>query len=228
MIKHVFIDLDETLFDFHRAERLALTEMLSHFGIVPDEAMTKRYSVINKSQWELLEKKEKTRDEVLTDRFKIFFQEIGANVDSLEARKIYEKLLSDGHFFIDGAEELLDSLYGKYELYLASNGTQSVQERRIASSGISKYFKGIFISQALGHDKPSREYFDACFEKIEGFSKERAIIIGDSLSSDILGGKNAGITTCLFNPAKKENKTDIIPDFEVESLSEIPRLLERI
>lgn len=228
MIKSVFIDLDETLFDFHKAERIALTEMLSRFKIVPDEDMTKRYSLINKSQWELLEKKEKTREEVLTDRFTIFFEKIGVNVDSKKAREIYEGLLGDGHYFIEGAEELLEALYGKYDLYLASNGTESVQVRRIASSGISRYFKEIFISQALGHDKPSREYFDACFSKIPDFSPENAIIIGDSLSSDILGGKNAGIKTCLFNPTKKENKTDIIPDFEVGSLGQIPGLLERI
>ena len=228
MIKSVFIDLDETLFDFHKAERIALTEMLSRFKIVPDEDMTKRYSLINKSQWELLEKKEKTREEVLTDRFTIFFEEIGVNVDSKKAREIYEGLLGDGHYFIEGAEELLEALYGKYDLYLASNGTESVQVRRIASSGIARYFKEIFISQALGHDKPSCEYFDACFSKIPDFSPENAIIIGDSLSSDILGGKNAGIKTCLFNPTKKENKTDIIPDFEVGSLGEIPGLLERI
>ncbi len=228
MIKSVFIDLDETLFDFHKAERLALTKMLSHFGIVPDEAMVKRYSLVNKSQWELLEKKEKTREEVLTDRFTIFFAQIGAKIDSKRAREIYEELLGDGHFFIDGAERLLCELYGKYDLYLASNGTESVQVRRIASSGIAKFFKEIFISQAVGHDKPSREYFDACFSKIPRFSHDTAIIIGDSLSSDILGGKNAGIRTCLFNPERKENKTDITPDFEVGSLKEIPGLLERI
>ena len=228
MIKSVFIDLDETLFDFHKAERIALTKMLSHFGIVPDAEMTKRYSLINKSQWELLEKKEKTRDEVLTDRFTIFFREIKVNVDSRKAREIYEDFLGEGHYFIEGAEELLKALYGKYDLYLASNGTESVQVRRIASSGIAKYFNEIFISQTLGHDKPSKEYFDACFSKIPNFSPENAVIIGDSLSSDILGGKNAGIKSCLFNPEKKENKTDIIPDFEVESLKEIPGLLERI
>ena len=228
MIKHVFIDLDETLFDFHRAERLALTEMLSHFGIVPDEAMTKRYSVINKSQWELLEKKEKTREEVLVDRFTIFFSEIGASVDGKRAREIYEYSLGCCHFFIDGAEKLLNDLYGKYDLYLASNGTEAVQVRRIASSKIERFFKEIFISQAIGFDKPSCEYFDACFAKIKDFKREETIIIGDSLTSDILGGKNAKIKTCLFNPKGKENKTNIIPDFEVRSLGEIPALLERI
>ena len=228
MIKNVFIDLDDTLFDFHKAEAIALSEMLSHFGVTITKELSERYSVINKSQWELLEKKEKTREEVLLDRFSIFFSEIGVNIDSRSAREIYEYRLGSGHFFIDGAEALLESLYGKYDLYLASNGTEAVQVRRIASSGIEKYFKGIFISQKIGFDKPSKEYFDACFSEIAHFSTEETIIIGDSLSSDILGGKNAGIKTCLFNPAGKENKTDIIPDFEVRTLAEIPALLEGI
>ncbi len=228
MIENVFIDLDDTLFDFHKAEALALSEMLSQFGVSITHELSERYSVINKSQWELLEKKEKTRDEVLLDRFKIFFSEIGKNIDAKEAREIYEYRLGSGHFFIDGAEELLENLFPKYDLYLASNGTEAVQVRRIASSGIEKYFKGIFISQAIGFDKPSREYFDACFSKIKDFRHEETIIIGDSLSSDILGGKNANIKTCHFNPQGKENKTEIIPDFEVRSLAEIPTLLEKI
>ena len=228
MIKSVFIDLDETLFDFHKAERIALTKMLSHFGIVPDAEMTKRYSLINKSQWELLEKKEKTRDEVLTDRFTIFFREIKVNVDSKKAREIYENFLGEGHYFIEGAEELLKALYGKYDLYLASNGTAKVQDSRIARSGIAKYFDGIFISQRIGYDKPSREFFECCFKEIDGFSKETAIIVGDSLSSDILGGINAGIRTCRYNPEGKPSTADIIPDYEIRHLSELPRLLESI
>ena len=228
MIKNVFIDLDDTLFDFHKAEAIALSEMLNCFGVSINAELSERYSVINKSQWELLEKKEKTREQVLLDRFSIFFSELGMDIPPQKAREIYEYRLGSGHFFIEGAEQLISELYGKYDLYLASNGTEAVQVRRIASSGIEKFFKKIFISQAVGFDKPSREYFDACFSRIENFSNEETIIIGDSLSSDILGGKNANIKTCLYNPKAKENKTNIIPDFEVRSLSEIPGLLERI
>lgn len=228
MIKSVFLDLDDTIFDFRKAEAIALSEMLSEFGITPTEYMSERYSKINKSQWELLEKRQKTRDEVLIDRFTIFFSEIGTDIDSMKAREIYEYRLGCGHYFIDGAEELLESLYRKYDLYLASNGTESVQKRRIASSGIEKYFKDIFISQAIGADKPSSKYFETCFSRIPDFKKENSIIIGDSITSDILGGKNAGIKTCLFNPKGKENTSDITPDFEITSLAMIPKLLERI
>lgn len=228
MIKSVFIDLDDTIFDFHKAEAIALDGTLRELGIVPSDEMIKRYSHINRLQWERLELGLSTRDRVLTDRFTIFFSELGIDICGKKARDIYEYRLGSGHYFIEGAEALLDSLYGKYDLYLASNGTESVQKRRIASSGISKYFKEIFISQEIGYDKPSAEYFEACFRRIPNFSKSEAIIIGDSLSSDIKGGLNAGIATCRFNPDCKSNDTNIIPDYEVRSLSEIPSLLSKI
>ena len=228
MIKTIFLDLDDTIFDFHKAEALALTGTLKEIGVEPTEERISRYSEINAMQWKRLERGEITREVVLYERFRLFFLEYGIAEDPMTARRIYEKKLGTGHYFIDGAEELLDALYGKYRLYLASNGTAAVQAGRIQSSGIEKYFEEIFVSETIGHNKPSKEFFDFCFEKIGGIDKESAIIIGDSLSSDILGGKNAGIKTCLFNPKKKAITGDIIPDYEVNSLSKIPALLERI
>ena len=228
MIKTVFLDLDDTIFDFHKAERLALSSMLIELGVTPTDELIKRYSEINALQWRRLERGEITRSEVLIERFRLFFLEFGIEQNPATARQIYEKKLGTGHYFIDGAEKLLDDLYGKYELYLASNGTAAVQAGRIKSSGIERYFERMFISESIGHNKPAKEFFDACFSEIDGFDTDCAIIIGDSLSSDILGGRNAGIKTCLFNPAKKEITGAIIPDYEVASLSEIPALLEKI
>ncbi len=228
MIKTVFLDLDDTLFDFHKAEALALAGMLDEIGVSPTEERLARYSEINKLQWQRLERGEVTREEVLVERFRIFFSEFGIVCDAREARRIYEHRLGIGHYFIDGAEELLRALYGKYDLYLASNGTASVQRGRIESSGIEKYFKEIFVSQNVGHNKPSKEFFDYCFSRIDGFKKDEAIIVGDSLSSDILGGINAGIKTCLFNPKKKPTVGSVIPDYEITALGELPKLLELI
>ena len=127
MIKHLFIDLDDTIFDFHKAERIAITATLSELGIEPTESTLSRYSEINRSQWELLERGLLVREQVLVRRFELLFAELGVRDRSLEARKLYESKLSEGHFFVDGALELLDSLFGKYRLYLASNGTKAVQ-----------------------------------------------------------------------------------------------------
>ena len=123
---------------------------------------------------------------------------------------------------------MLEELTKKYSLYLVTNGITNVQTRRIASAGLEKYFKGIFISEEIGHDKPSREYFEYCFEHMENFTKDRAIIIGDSLSSDILGGINAGIRTVWFNPKGEPKNPEIPADYEITHLDQVKTLLEKI
>ena len=228
MIKTVFLDLDDTIFDFRASEAKALSETLRSLGVLPTADTLSLYHRINKSQWERLERGEATRDEILVRRFEILFDALGVSISAREAQKIYEHNLSLEYIYIDGAEELLENLAGKYRLYLASNGTAKVQDSRILRSGIAKYFDGIFISQRVGYDKPSREFFEHCFKEIDNFSKDEAIIVGDSLSSDILGGINAGIRTCRYNPGGKPSNSNIIPDYEIKKHSELPSLLENI
>ncbi len=228
MIKTLFLDLDDTLLDFHAAERTALSATLRDMGVVPTDKLLSRYKEINRSCWERLERGELTRDEVLTLRFELLFEEFLYEKDAAKTQSIYEYRLSLEHPFMEGAQELLDALFGRYSLYIASNGTVSVQDRRIADTGIAKYFEGVFISQRIGANKPEREFFDRCFREIENFDKSTSMIVGDSLTSDILGGKNAGILTCYFNPRGHKNSTDIIPDFEIRSLDELIPLLERL
>lgn len=228
MVKFVFLDLDDTIFDFHASEGKALSGTLAELGITPTTETLALYSKINKGQWERLERGEAAREEILVRRFEILFDTLGVCKPAYEAQKIYEHNLSLEYIYIDGAEELLENLFGKYKLYLASNGTAKVQDSRIERSGIAKYFDGIFISQRVGYDKPSREFFEYCFAEIDGFSKDEAIIVGDSLSSDILGGINAGIRTCRYNPKGMPQNPEIMPDYEIASLDELPKLLERI
>ena len=228
MIKHVLLDIDDTILDFKKAEAIAIRKTFQHIGIPVDDALIKRYSEINQLQWERLERGELTREQVLVERFDILFEELGVNAPSEMAQATYEYLLGIGHYFIDGAEEMLKSLYGKYELYVVSNGTANVQDRRLKSADIVKYFKGIFISERVGFNKPSKEFFDAAFAEMDGFDPTCAILVGDSLTSDILGGKNAGIKTCWYNPKGKPPRADIVPDYEIKNLSELPELLERI
>ncbi len=228
MIKNVLLDLDDTIFDFHLAEKIALTKTLLAFGIEPTEDVVTRYSEINASLWRKLELCEMSREEVLVGRFELLFRELNVSCDALSARRSYEKNLSVGHYFIDGAPELLKALSGKYKLYLASNGTASVQIPRIESSGIEKYFDGIYISELVGFNKPDKRFFERIFDGIEDFSKDETIIVGDSLSSDILGGKNAGVKTCLYNPRLKEISGDITPDYAIKALAELPSLLEAL
>lgn len=228
MIRNVLFDLDDTLFDFHKAEKKALTKTLVHFGIDPTEETLALYSTINAAHWKRLELGEISREEVKVGRYRELFETIGVECDPVKATAYYESMLAIGHYFMPGAPELLEELYRKYRLYIVSNGTAKVQEGRIGSSGITKYMDGIFISQILGANKPDKQFFDICFAEIPDFLLSETVIIGDSLSSDIKGGINAGITTVWFNPKGIENDSDIKPDYTIKELSEVPGLLSQI
>ena len=225
MIKTVLFDLDETLFDFKKAEAIALSKTLRLLKIEPTDYIISQYSKYNISQWKRLELGEITRQEVKINRYKLLFDELGVDASPDLATKIYEENLSKGHYFIDGAVEMLENIYKHYDLYIVSNGTKTVQEGRLLSSGIKKYFKGVFISESVGYEKPSIEFFNSCFRSITDFEKEKTVIIGDSLSSDIKGGNNAGIKTIWFNSNNDKNNTDLKIDIEVHRLSEIKNAL---
>ena len=228
MIRNILFDLDNTLFDFDKAEALAVRRTLLELGVDPSPAVVTRYSQLNLAQWKLLELGQLTRQEVKLRRYQLLFEELGIRQDPGKAARIYETQLGIGHYFIEGAEELLLELHGNYRLYLVTNGTASVQKSRLQSSGIQPFFQGIFISEDLGADKPSAAYFDACFARIPDFQKEETVIVGDSLTSDIKGGVNAGIRTIWFHPSSAANETGIQPDYELHALKDLPQLLTRI
>lgn len=228
MIKNVLLDLDDTLLDFHRAEAEAIRHTLGEIGIEPTDEVVGLYSRINRSCWAKLELGEYTREEVLHKRFEMLFDELGTTGDPHETQKLYEYRLSLGAYYLEGAKELLDALLGKYRLYLATNGIVNVQKRRIKDSGIGKYFDGIFVSEKIGYNKPDKRFFDIAFTEIPDFKQEETVIIGDTLTSDIQGGINAGIKTVYFNPKKRENTTGILPHYEISSLDELPKLLKEM
>ncbi len=228
MLNTLFFDLDDTLLDFKMAEQVALSSTMRELGLTPTDEILARYHVINRSQWELLERGELTREQVLRRRFTLLFDEYGLPCDVEKVRTLYEELLGVGHYFIAGAPELLETLFTTYDLYLVTNGTASIQRRRLASAEILPYFKDIFISHEIGYNKPDPRYFEYCFSRIPNFEKEKAVIIGDSLSSDIRGGNLAGIRTCWFNPAHSARSPIAVPDFEIDSLSALPTLLAQL
>ena len=228
MYEILFLDLDDTILDFHKAERIAIGKTIRDFGVEPTEELLHRYHVINKWHWEQLEQGKLTRAEVLENRFGVLFEELGLEVDKTACARAYEKNLSIGHYFLPGAEEAVDALSKKYRLFLASNGTASVQKGRMTSANLYRFFEKVFVSQEIGYNKPSKAYFDACFSQIPDFDPQKAIIVGDSLTSDILGGINAGIATCWVNPNHLPGRPDIKPDYEIEALHQLPGLLEAL
>lgn len=228
MIRTILFDLDNTLLNFNIAERIAVTKALQEAKVPVTEAVLCRYSQLNLEQWKLLEKGQLTRAEVKVRRFRLLFEELGSDASAEDTASCYEKLLAIGHFFIEGAPELLELLKGKYRMYLVTNGTKSVQDGRLASAGIRKYFDDVFVSEEIGYEKPFPEFFAYCFSRIPGFQKEETVIVGDSLTSDILGGINSGIRTVWFHPSEIPAASEIHPDYQIRHLLELPELLDTI
>lgn len=226
-IEYLFLDLDDTILDFQKAERIALSKTLETFGLEPEEEILHRYHLVNKAHWEMLERRELTRPEVLVNRFAVLFREFDLEVDAPACAKVYEKNLSVGHYFLPGALEAVQALHGRYRLFLASNGTASVQHSRLASADLYRYFEQVFISQEIGFDKPAPGFFAACRDRIPGFAPQRAVMVGDSLTSDILGGRNGGMTTVWVNPGHKDCGS-IRPDYQIEHLAQLESLLDRL
>ena len=229
MIKYLFLDFDNTILDFSKAESIAIRKTMRAYGLEPTDELAARYSAINDWHWKALERGELTKPQVVTRRFAVFFGEQGIDVDADAVAKTYETFLSQGHWFLPGAEKAVkEELFGKYRLFLASNGTPVVQQGRMTSAGLYPYFEQSFISEEIGWNKPAREYFEIAFSRIPGFDPAECIMVGDSLTGDIQGGKNAGLRTVWVNPNHKTAPDHLKPDYEIEYLADLPKLLEEI
>ena len=226
MIEYLFLDLDDTILDFQAAERVAIPITFRAFGIEPTEEIVDLYKKINRRQWQLMEEGKLNRDEVVIRRFVLLFQELGVTEDPEKCAFAYMDNLCLDHYYLPGAEAAVKALSKKYRLFIATNGTTAVQQRRMESADLYPYFEKVFISGEIGADKPAVAFFECCFAQIPGFDKSKAMIVGDSLTSDIRGGQQAGIKTCWVNPTHKAG--DISPDYEIESITQLEALLEKL
>lgn len=229
MVKDILFDLDDTLFDFHADERVALEKTFAALQIPLNDAGCARYSEINQAQWKALERGEITREQLKRRRFELLFAELGYGTElAALAAATYHERLAEGFHFVEGALELLEELSGNYRMFLISNGNASVQQGRLKRSGIGHYFTDIFISELLGAEKPSRRFFDLAFAGIPDFDPAQAVIVGDSLTSDILGGIGAGVRTIWFNPKRLPAVAEIPADYELRRLKDLPELLRKM
>ncbi|MDF2587547.1 MAG: yfnB [Anaerocolumna sp.] len=222
----ILFDVDDTILDFKKGEKEALTALFKELDADKKENIMDEYIKINQSLWRDLEKGKVTRDYVLNNRFYLLFQQFGIEVDGEMIENRYRYYLDLQHECIDGATELLESLYQNYRLYIVTNGVSKTQYTRLGDAKLEKYFKEIFVSEDIGYQKPAKEYFEAVINRIPDFDYEKSIIIGDSLTADILGGNRIGIDTCWFNPHKKDNDTEIKPTFEISKLSDFYKILD--
>lgn len=223
ILKALFFDLDDTLLDFKKTELESVSYVLEKCGLKPTKEVTDLYHKINADQWHLLEQGKITRDEVLSRRFILLFKQLKVSTDIFAVQSLYESTLSQSCHVVDGAKEILEKLSGKYRLFIASNGTARVQDGRIELSGLAHYFEKIFISGRLGADKPSPLFFRNALAECENLFPRECVMIGDSLSSDILGGNSVGMKTVFVNSNPSYVKIPAaIPTVSVNSLFEIP------
>lgn len=217
----LLFDADNTILDFDKAEEAAFRRALNENGLYVDDTILNTYRRNNIYQWQLFEQGIISKDQVLISRFTETFKELGmtANVDSIA--DLYEVYLHDGFAVVDNAREVLEELQKVCKLYLVTNGVLSIQESRMKGSDMNKYFTRQFVSQIVGYPKPRLEFFEYCFIRIDGFSKVKSLIIGDSLTSDVQGGINAGIDTCWFNPKHDGNVLGITPTYEIADLRQL-------
>ena len=226
MFKVILWDLDNTVLDFLLAENNSLKRAFTTLGLGEcTDDMVKLYSSINVKHWEMLERGEIKKRDVYRLRFKEFINEIGVKADPMELNELYERGICDTIAFIGNSFGVIAALRGHYKQYCVTNGRKDVQIDRLKISRLDKLFDGVFISDKIGYEKPSKEFFDYVMKRIIPCSKDEILIIGDSLTSDMKGGNNAGIKCCWFNPNGNPKPEDIRIDYEIKSLHEVLKIL---
>ena len=231
MYKTILLDIDNTLFDYPKAEKYAIKATFEDFDFFRNgsksefEEIKKEYKVINDLLWEKLEKGKITSTELKIERFRILFEKINLSYNSEEFSKQYLKRLGEGAFLFEGAEELCRYLHGKYKLGIITNGMKEVQYSRVENSAIGKYIDKIIVSDDIGISKPNAGIFEYALKKLGTENKKESIMVGDSLSADIQGGINFGIDTCWVNLQNEYSDGKIKPKYTVTSLEEIYRIL---
>lgn len=221
----VLFDADGTLLDFAKSEREAVKEALAMSGIDADEEMINTYSRINDGLWKKLERGEIEHSVLLYHRFELFCEQYGYVADARRIAADYRLTLSTKGYLLDGAEDMLKTLYGRVRMYIVTNGVEFIQRERYARTGIGHYFEDIFISEAMGVSKPDAKYFEYVARHIEGFDNSNTIVVGDSLTSDIKGGNNYGLDTCWYDPKRKEPTDVAHPTYIAYSYDEVCKII---
>ena len=224
----ILFDADNTLLNFDAAENKALAETLVNYGIEPDADTVQTYRTINEELWRQLEKGQIRREKLFSERFSRFLKAIDAAGDGVEMNRYYLEQLSTHPDLM--SPEVLDVLRELSEvatLAIVSNGAQKVQTRRLAESGVMNFMEDVFISEKMGCEKPNARIFDAALRALGVENREHVLMVGDSLSSDVQGGVNAGLDTCWYNPNHAENPGKVVPTYEISSLEELyPLVME--
>lgn len=222
----LLFDADGTLFDYRKASWEALRQTLAQFSLPFSQELFHLYQEKNQAQWDLYELGEVTKEQLEIRRFLHFFEAAGiSGVSPAEANEAYIGFLGQGAYLLPGTLELIEALKGRFGLYLVTNGLKRVQYRRLEASPLAHAFDGVFVSEETGFQKPQKGFFDYVFAHIPETDRARMLIIGDSLSSDIRGGNNAGIDTCWLNPSGAANTSGAGCTYEITRLAQLHGIL---
>lgn len=222
----LLLDADNTLFDFNASEAQALRLAMEDCGLVFSPGHLPIYHRINDAMWKRLEQGTITRERLVVERFAEFLQEIGGDMDKVPLlSKAYPYRLGQQRIPFPGAEEVCRRLAEKYTLAIITNGNSSTQHGRFDSWELRSCFYQIYISEDIGLQKPDKAYFDYVLQDMKVIDREGVLVIGDSLSSDIQGGINAGLDTCWFHPHPASAPEHLRPTYEISRLEELYHLL---
>ncbi|MBA4850844.1 YjjG family noncanonical pyrimidine nucleotidase [Emticicia sp. BO119] len=230
MYKHLFFDLDHTLWDFEKNSRESLADLYQAFSLQTSNiaelsVFQQEFSVVNKRYWSLLERNEITHEELRRRRFRDTLVNLGVDADEtfgLQLNEAFLELLPQKSHLIDGAIEVLDFFAPNYELHILSNGWQHVQVRKISSSKIDHYFKEVITIERAEARKPDKKIFDYAV-KVTNAKLSECIMIGDNFEADILGAINAQMDSIFYNPDNIEVTQN--PTFEIKRLIELKEIL---
>ncbi len=223
--KYLLLDVDDTLMDFKKIESEALQKLFEFYGHPLTLELLQTYHTVNSGLWENYERGEVAMGDMLNNRFGLTMSQFGIRIDSEEWELRYQTLLGEGSHLIDDAKEVVTRLRGAYRLFVVTNGVRETQRRRLEGGGLYGLFEAVFDSQSIGFQKPAGEFFDYVAAHIDGFEKHRALIIGDSLATDIRGGIAAGIDTCWFNRNPEKSAADLPVTYTITKLTELYDIL---
>ncbi len=219
----VLIDIDDTLLDFRASSFDALVATFGAYGLPFSDADMRAYEVYNDALWRAYERGEIEKAALFVRRFELYFTERGLALDPVAINRRYLHELGFGAHRMPHAVELLTWLQRRYRVFVVTNGDAATQRSRIRLSGLEPYFDKVFISEELGCYKPEAVFFDKVFADIGEQYRTCSLLVGDSLSSDMQGGRNAGIPTCFYgDPQKADGRCDYI----ITDLMQLPGILE--
>ena len=224
----ILFDADNTLLDFDAAESKALADTLRAYGIEPDAETVQTYRTINEELWHQLEKGQIRREKLMAERFTRFLKAVNAAGSGVEMNRFYlEQLSTHPDLAAPNVLDVLRELSEVATLAVVTNGFEKVQTRRAVESGILDYVEDVFVSEKMDSEKPNRKIFDAALRTLGVENREHVLMVGDSLSSDIQGGVNAGLDTCWYNPGHAVNPGKVCPTYEIANLEELyPLVME--